>query len=78
MIPPGTLPPLETRQLPPPAPLRSMLGPGIILAGLALGSREFILWPYITFQSQFVFFWACVGRLIGLREVSFLGTRGRS
>ena len=60
MIPPGTLPPLETRQLPPPAPLRSMLGPGIILAGLALGSGEFILWPYITFQSQFVFFWACL------------------
>jgi hypothetical protein len=37
-----------------------MIGPSIILAGLALGSGEFILWPYITFQTRFVFFWACL------------------
>ena len=60
MIPPGDLPPLRERDLPPPVPLRQMIGPSIILAGLALGSGEFVLWPYITFKSQFVFFWACL------------------
>nr|NIP84752.1 hypothetical protein [Planctomycetales bacterium] len=37
-----------------------MIGPGIVLAGLALGSGEFLLWPYITYRSGFVFFWACI------------------
>ncbi|MDX1947145.1 MAG: Nramp family divalent metal transporter [Pirellulaceae bacterium] len=60
IIPPGTLPPLRERDLPPPISLRHMIGPSIILAGLALGSGEFVLWPYITFQSRFVFFWACL------------------
>ena len=50
LIPPGTLPPLGERDLPPPVPLRQMIGPSIILAGLALGSGEFVLWPYITLQ----------------------------
>ena len=60
VIPPGSLPPLRERDLPPPVPLRQMIGPSIILAGLALGSGEYILWPYITFKSGFVFFWACL------------------
>jgi len=60
VIPPGDLPPLRERDLPPPIPLRQMIGPSIILAGLALGSGEYVLWPYITFQSRFVFFWACL------------------
>ena len=60
VIPSGTLPPLRQREMPSPIPLRQMIGPSIILAGLALGSGEFILWPYITFRSQFVFFWACI------------------
>jgi hypothetical protein len=60
VIPHGDLPPLTYREMPEPLPMRRMVGPGIILAGLALGSGEFILWPYITYKSQFVFFWACV------------------
>src|SRR3954463_7727388 len=60
VIPAGTLPPLRERPMPPPISLRQMVGPSIILAGLALGSGEFILWPYITFRSGFVFFWACI------------------
>ncbi|MFN0018675.1 MAG: Nramp family divalent metal transporter [Pirellulaceae bacterium] len=60
VIPAGTLPPLRQRPMPDPIPLRQMIGPSIILAGLALGSGEFILWPYITFRSGFVFFWACI------------------
>ena len=37
-----------------------MVGPSIMLAGLALGSGEFILWPYITYKTGFIFFWACM------------------
>lgn len=60
VIPRGALPPLRYRDLPPPVPLRRMIGPSVILAGLALGSGEFVFWPYIVYKSGFVFFWACV------------------
>ena len=59
VIPHDQLPPLRYRDLPDPVPLRKMLGPSIMLAGLALGSGEFIIWPHITYKSGFVFFWAC-------------------
>ncbi len=68
-IPPGALPPLEVRDLPEPIPLRRMIGPSVMLAGLALGSGEFVLWPYITYESGFVFFWAC---LLGITTQYFL------
>ncbi len=69
VIPAGTLPPLSYRDLPEPPSFLRMLGPSIILAGLALGSGEFVLWPYITYKSQFVFFWAC---LLGAATQYFL------
>ena len=69
VIPSGALPPLRYRDLPPPVSMWRMLGPSIILAGLALGSGEFILWPYITYKSGFVFFWAC---LLGVTTQYFL------
>ena len=60
VIPAGELPPLEYRELPDSIPLRKMIGPGIILAGLSLGSGEFIIWPRITFDHGFVLFWVCI------------------
>lgn len=60
VIPAGALPPLRYRDVPEPIPIWRMIGPSVILAGLALGSGEYVLWPYITFKSQFVFFWACL------------------
>lgn len=60
VVPPGDLPPLRYRDLPAPVPLAQMVGPSVMLAGLALGSGEYVLWPYITFKSGFTFFWACV------------------
>jgi len=60
LLPPGKLPPLRYRDLPEPIGWRKMLGPSLMLAGLALGSGEFILWPYITYKAGFVFFWACM------------------
>jgi len=56
----GDLPPMRLRDLPEPVSIWKMVGPSIILAGLALGSGEFILWPYITFHSGFTFLWAAI------------------
>ena len=59
--PPDTvLPAPGQKELPPAIPLRRMLGPGVILLGLSLGSGEFVLWPYLTANWGFVVFWACV------------------
>lgn len=70
-IAPGTLPPLKSRDLPEPIPLRRMIGPSVILVGLAIGSGEFILWPHITYKSGFVFFWAC---MLGVITQYFINT----
>jgi hypothetical protein len=69
VIPSGALPAMKYRDLPEPVSMWRMLGPSIILAGLALGSGEFIFWPYITYKSGFVFFWAC---LLGVTTQYFL------
>lgn len=60
VIPHQTLPPLRYRDLPEAPHWRQLVGPSIILAGLALGSGEFIFWPYVTYKSGFLFFWACM------------------
>ena len=69
VLPSGSLPHLRYRDLPEPTSWRKMLGPSILLAGLALGSGEFVLWPYITSKVGFVFFWAC---MIGVITQFFL------
>lgn len=60
VIPHRTLPPLRYRDMPPPIPWKKMIGPSIMLAGLSLGSGEFVMWPYIVYKAGFIFFWACV------------------
>lgn len=69
IIPHRSLPPLRYREMPEPIPWKAMVGPSIILAGLSLGSGEYVLWPYITYKSGFVFFWAC---LLGVVTQFFL------
>jgi hypothetical protein len=54
------LPPVTYRDMPDSLPLRKVLGPGVIAAGIGLASGEFILWPYITSQVGLVFLWAAV------------------
>src|ERR671927_174396 len=39
---------MEYRDMPEPLPLRKVLGPSVILAGVGVGSGEYILWPYIS------------------------------
>ena len=58
-LPDAVLPAPRTEKLPAPLPLRRMIGPGIILLGLSIGSGEFVLWPRLTAQYGFAVFWAC-------------------
>jgi hypothetical protein len=58
------------RDLPdPPANLWRIVGPGVVAAGVGLGSGEFILWPYIASQVGLVFLW---GAIIGVTTQFFL------
>lgn len=53
----------------PPAHFRSVIGPGIIAAGVGMASGEFILYPYIASQVGLVFVWAA---FVGLATQYFL------
>ena len=37
-----------------------MIGPSVILLGAAIGSGEFILWPYLVSHHGFGIWWACM------------------
>jgi hypothetical protein len=56
----GNLPPMPYRDMPEPLPLGKVLGPSVILAGLGVGSGEYIIWPFITATVGTVFLWAAV------------------
>jgi hypothetical protein len=58
-VPDRVLPAPGRGDLPEPAPLRRMIGPSVILAGLSIGSGEFVLWPRLTAEWGFTLFWAC-------------------
>ena len=48
------------KEMPEPVGLRKMLGPSVILAGLGVGSGEYIIWPYITSTVGIAFLWMAV------------------
>ena len=56
----GNLPPMPYRDMPPPLSLGKVLGPSVILAGLGVGSGEYILWPFMTSTVGLGFLWAAV------------------
>jgi hypothetical protein len=58
-LPQRVLPAPGRRELPAPPPLARMIGPSVILAGLSIGSGEFVLWPRLTAEFGFALFWAC-------------------
>src|SRR3989344_6193022 len=57
---PDRFPLSDPRDLPPPPPLRQMIGPSLILLGLGLGSGEIILWPYMASNYGLGLVWAIV------------------
>ena len=59
-VPNGNLPPMPYRDMPEPLPLGKVLGPSVILAGLGVGSGEYILWPYMATTVGLGFIWAAV------------------
>jgi len=63
------LPPMPYADMPEPQPLRKVLGPSVILAGIGVGSGEYVLWPYITTQVGVGFLWAA---LLGVTVQLFL------
>ncbi len=61
-VPDSVLPKPPQGPMPAPIPLRRMIGPSVILAGLSIGSGELILWPRLVLEHGFDVFWAaCCG-----------------
>ncbi len=58
-------------QLPEPITLKASIGPSFILLGLALGSGELIMWPYLVSQYGLGIIW---GGLVGITFQYFLNT----
>lgn len=58
-------------QLPEPLTLKQSIGPSFILLGLALGSGELIMWPYLVSQYGLGIIW---GGLVGITFQYFLNT----
>ncbi len=58
-------------QLPEPITLKQSIGPSFILLGLALGSGELIMWPYLVSQYGLGIIW---GGLVGITFQYFLNT----
>ncbi|WP_406691080.1 Nramp family divalent metal transporter [Saccharopolyspora sp. ID03-671] len=59
-LPSKFLPPARYRDLPEPRRFRQIFGASIILTATAIGSGEFVLWPYITSQVGLVLMWTAV------------------
>ena len=70
-IPSRNLPPMPYRELPEPLPLRKILGPGVVMVAVGIGSGEYILNPFIASQVGLVFLWAAV---VGLLTQYFINT----
>ncbi len=68
-IPAKHVPPVHYADLPEPAPLGKVVGPSVLLLAGAIGSGEFVLWPYITSQVGLTLVWLVV---IGVTTQYFL------
>lgn len=60
---------LERADLPEPLPLRRVLGPSLLLIAVALGSSEFVLWPFVSSRAGLGMVWIAV---IGLATQFFV------
>ena len=56
-IPSKNLAPVEYTDLPEPLPMKRVLGPSVLLLAGAIGSGEYVLWPYITSQVGLALVW---------------------
>src|SRR3712207_4360886 len=56
-VPSRVLPAIGSQDLPEPIPVRKLLGASVVILATALGSGEFVIWPYITTQIGIQFLW---------------------
>jgi Mn2+/Fe2+ NRAMP family transporter len=61
--------PVEYADLPEPLPLKKVIGPSVLLLAGAIGSGEYVLWPYITSQVGLTLVWLT---LLGVLTQYFL------
>ena len=59
-LPSKYVPPAMYADLPEPLPMKKVLGPSVLLLAGALGSGEYVLWPYITSQVGLILVWLVV------------------
>lgn len=59
-IPSRVLPAIGSQDLPEPIPVRKLLGASVVILATALGSGEFVIWPYITTQIGIQFLWLAI------------------
>jgi hypothetical protein len=59
-IPTQNLTPMPFKDMPEPLPLGKVLGPSVILAGLGVGSGEYIIWPFIAANVGIAMLWAAI------------------
>jgi hypothetical protein len=59
-VPTRTLPPIGSQDLPEPIPVRQLLGASVVILATALGSGEFLIWPWITTQIGIAFLWLAI------------------
>ena len=60
---------VEYADLPEPLPIRKVIGPSVLLLAGAIGSGEYVLWPYITSQVGLALVWLT---LLGVLTQYFL------
>ncbi len=68
-LPSKFLPGVPYADLPEPLPMKKVIGPSVLLLAGAIGSGEFVLWPYITSQVGLAVVWLV---LIGVLTQYFL------
>jgi hypothetical protein len=59
-LPSKALPAVPYADLPEPLPMRRVIGPSVLLLAGAIGSGEYVLWPYITSQVGLAVVWLVV------------------
>jgi Amino acid permease len=59
-LPDKWLPGVEYKDIPEPVSVWKIVGASAIITATAMGSGEFIIWPYIVSQVGFTVFWACI------------------
>jgi Mn2+/Fe2+ NRAMP family transporter len=59
-IPSKHVPPVNYVDLPEPLPMKHVIGPSVLLLAGAIGSGEYVLWPYITSQVGLALVWLVV------------------